>query len=183
MKIFLETDRLYLRSWKDGDEDCLVKYANNRKVSINLRDRFPFPYTLNDAHEWIAFAGSKEPVINFAIEFDGQAVGGIGLIPGEDVFRRCAEIGYWLGEPFWGKGLMVEALKAVTLYAFEQLDFIRLHAGVFDWNPASARVLEKAGYILESRMKKSVFKDGQILDQLMYVSIRGTIPTCGPSFN
>lgn len=168
----LITHRLVLRAWMPGDEESLVKYANNRKVSIHLRDRFPHPYTLKDAQGWIAFAGSAQPIINFAVELDGQAVGGIGLMPGEDVFRRSAEIGYWLGEPFWGQGLMVEAVQAVTKYAFEHLDFVRLHAGVFDWNPSSARVLEKAGYVLESRMKKAVFKDGQFLDQLMYVSVR-----------
>ncbi len=172
MCAILETARLVLRAWKPGDEASLVKYADNRNVSANLRDRFPCPYTLKDAQDWIAFSGSRDPATDFAVVLDGCAVGGIGLIPGEDVFRRSAEVGYWLGEPFWGRGLMPEALAAVTEYGFRRLDFVRLHAGVFDGNTASVRVLEKAGYVLESRMTRSVFKDGRFLDQLVYVSLR-----------
>ena len=168
----LSTDRIALRAWKPGDEASLVKHADNRKVSINLRDRFPFPYTMKDAQWWVGFASQPQPLQNFAIEFQGEAIGGIGLILGEDVFRRSAEIGYWLSEAHWGKGLMTEALKLMTPYAFQTFDLTRIHAGVFDWNPASGKVLEKAGYALESRMKKSVVKDGQVLDQLVYVMTR-----------
>lgn len=170
--ITFTNDRLLLRPWKAGDEESLQKYANNRKVSIHLRDRFLFPYTLNDATEWIKFAGNQSPIVNFAIEVESCAVGGIGLMIGEDIFRRSAEIGYWLGEPFWNRGLMTEALRFVTGYGFSKLDLIRIYAGVFEGNSSSAKVLEKSGYILESRMRKSVFKEGQILDQLLYVILR-----------
>jgi ribosomal-protein-alanine N-acetyltransferase len=161
-----------IRAWQSGDEPSLVKNANNKKLFINMRDRFPHPYTMKDAQEWIAIASVQNPLVNFAIEVDGQAVGGIGLVPGSDVFRQSAEIGYWLGESYWGKGIMSQAVRLITQHAFDKFDFIRLHAGVFDWNPASARVLEKAGYQFESRMKKSVVKEGQILDQLNYVALK-----------
>jgi RimJ/RimL family protein N-acetyltransferase len=168
----LKTQQSLLRPWRKGDEESLVKYANNRKVSIHLRDRFPYPYTLKDADWWIQFASTGSPLTNFAIEVDGHAIGGVGLILGEDVFRFSAEFGYWLGEPYWGKGIMTEVVSAAVEYGFSDLKLRRIFAGVFETNPASARVLEKAGFVFESRMSKAVFKEGQFLDQLMYVMIR-----------
>jgi ribosomal-protein-alanine N-acetyltransferase len=168
----LKTPHLLLRPWRSGDEESLARYANNRKVSIHLRDRFPFPYTLKDAQGWVSYAGTQNPVINFAIEVDSHAVGGISFMMGEDIFRYSAELGYWLGEPYWGKGLMPEAVKAVTEYGLSELKLKRIFAGVFESNPASARVLEKAGFQFESRMSKAVFKEGKFLDQLIYVTIR-----------
>jgi [ribosomal protein S5]-alanine N-acetyltransferase len=103
---------------------------------------------------------------------DGAAVGGVGIELGTDVFRRSAEIGYWLGEPFWGRGIATEALRAMTAYAFERFDICRLEAGVFDWNPASARVLEKNGYVLEGRARLGVIKDGRMGDRLLYALVR-----------
>ena len=161
-----------VRSWEWRDRDAIVRYANNRKVSINLRDRFPFPYTARDARNWLDVVVDAKPVTNFAIDVAGEAVGGIGFTPQHDVERRSAEIGYWLGEPFWGRGIATEALIAVTEYAFANFDLCRLYAHVFDWNRASARVLEKAGYEFEGRLRKSVTKDGQTIDQLMYAIIR-----------
>jgi [ribosomal protein S5]-alanine N-acetyltransferase len=163
---------LFLRPWSTKDRDSIVKYANNRNVSINLRDRFPYPYTLKDADYWIEIANSHRPICNFAIEADGHAVGGIGLVLGEDVFRCTAELGYWIGEPFWGRGIATEAVKLATEYGFSQFNLVRIHAGAFSSNPASARVLEKAGYLLEARMRKSIIKEGKILDQLNYVVVR-----------
>jgi RimJ/RimL family protein N-acetyltransferase len=113
--------RCTLRPWRRGDESSLVLHANDRRVWLNLRDRFPHPYTAKDADEWIAHAGAQAPVLNFAIVVDGAAVGGIGLEPGTDVHRRSAEVGYWLGPPFWGRGIATEALRAVTDYAFTAL--------------------------------------------------------------
>ena len=161
-----------LRPWRKGDEASLARYANNRNVSGNLKDRFPFPYTAADAREWIEHAGGQRPACNFAIVVDGEAVGGIGVEMGQDVFQRSAEIGYWLGEPFWGRGIASEALRAVTEYAFATFDIIRLEAGVFSWNPASARVLEKAGYTLEGRARQAVVKDGRVGDRLLYGLLR-----------
>ena len=157
-----------LRSWRVGDEPSLVRYANNRNVSRNLKDRFPFPYTAADADAWIGHVATQTPATAFAIVVDGAAVGGIGIELGTDVHRRSAEIGYWLGEPFWGRGIATEALRALTDYAFATFDICRLEAGVFDWNPASARVLEKAGYTLEGRARSAVVKDGRLGDRLLY---------------
>jgi [ribosomal protein S5]-alanine N-acetyltransferase len=161
-----------LRPYRREDEPTLVRLANNRNVSRNLRDRFPYPYTAADAREWTTRVSVQSPVTQFAIVVDGELVGGIGIELGTDVFRRSAEIGYWLGEPFWGRGLATEALRAATDYAFETFDVCRLEAGVFDWNPASARVLEKAGYTLEGRARRAVVKDGRTGDRLQYALVR-----------
>jgi RimJ/RimL family protein N-acetyltransferase len=170
--VLLKLTRCSLRPWRAGDEPSLVRYANNRNVSGNLKDRFPYPYTAADAADWIERASAQTPATSFAIVVDGGAVGGIGVELGIDIFRRSAEIGYWLGEPFWARGIATEALRAMTDYAFEQFDICRLEAGVFDWNPASARVLEKVGYVLEGRARLGVFKDGRIGDRLVYALVR-----------
>jgi ribosomal-protein-alanine N-acetyltransferase len=168
----LELERSRLRPWQAGDEQSLVRHANSRKLWLNVRDKFPHPYTMKDAGEWIESEQAKTPVTNFAIVVGGEAVGGIGFILQEDIFRRSAEIGYWLGEAFWGRGIMTEAVRAVTEYAFANHDLCRIYAGVFEWNPASCRVLEKAGYEFEGRMRKAVTKDGHTMDELIYSTIR-----------
>lgn len=166
-------ERCVIRRWRARDAASVVRYANNFNVSRYLRDRFPYPYTMEHARAFLAGAvGEEGEETKFAIEVDGEAVGGIGVIPGADIERFSAEIGYWLGEPFWGRGMATEALMVVTEYAFANFDLCRLYAHVFDWNGASARVLEKAGYEFEGRLKKSVTKDGQTIDQLMYAVIR-----------
>jgi [ribosomal protein S5]-alanine N-acetyltransferase len=170
MKLELKT--CTVRSWEWRDRESIVRYANNRKVSRNLRDRFPHPYTDRDARDWLDAVVDAEPETNFAIAVNGEAVGGIGYTLQYDVDRRSAEIGYWLGEEFWGRGIATEALIVVTKHAFANHDLCRVYAHVFDWNPASARVLEKAGFAFEGRMRKSVTKEGQTIDQLMYAMIR-----------
>jgi len=162
-----------LRPWCDGDVDALAGHANSRAVWLNLRDRFPHPYTRQDAGAWIAHCKAQhEPVLQFAIDLDGQAIGGIGLETFGDVHRNTAEIGYWLGEPFWGRGIATAALREATAYAFASLPFQRLQAMVFGWNLRSARVLEKAGYTLEGRLRKSIFKDGRVTDALLYACLK-----------
>mmetsp|Transcript_22971 Transcript_22971/g.73873 ORF Transcript_22971/g.73873 Transcript_22971/m.73873 type:complete len:188 (+) Transcript_22971:21-584(+) len=158
-----------LRRWCPGDETTLVAQANDKEVSRNLRDRFPHPYTLKDAEEWIAYAATS--ATNFAIVVAGKAVGGVGLELGSDVHRKTAEVGYWLGRDYWGRGIATAVVTAVTSWAFRTHDLVRLDAGVYASNPASARVLEKAGYRFEGRLRKSVFKDGLHLDQLLYAAI------------
>lgn len=158
-----------LRPWLPTDLESLIKYANNKNVSRCLRDRFPFPYTKEDGEKWINVGSKADPQDSFAIEINGEAVGGVGLMPGSDTARLTSEIGYWLGEPFWGKGIATEALKILTKYALETRKFVRVYAVVSENNPASAKVLEKAGYALESRQKKATIKAGVILDQFMYV--------------
>jgi RimJ/RimL family protein N-acetyltransferase len=161
-----------VRSCEWRDLESIVRHANNRNVWLNLRDRFPHPYTDADARNFLDMVVGVTPVTSFAIALDDEAVGGIGFTVQNDVAHRSAEIGYWLGEQFWGRGIATEALTAVTEYAFRNFDLCRLYAHVFEWNPASARVLEKAGYQFEGRLKKSVTKDGQTIDQLMYAIVR-----------
>jgi RimJ/RimL family protein N-acetyltransferase len=161
-----------VRSWEWRDRDAIVRHANNRNVWINLRDRFPHPYTQADARNWLESVVGVRPENSFAIAVGDEAVGGIGFTVQHDVGYRSAEIGYWVGEDFWGRGIATEALIAVTEYAFANYDLCRLYAHVFAWNPASARVLEKAGYECEGRLRKSVTKDGQTIDQLMYAAVR-----------
>jgi [ribosomal protein S5]-alanine N-acetyltransferase len=168
----LKLGRCTLRPWRAGDEPSLVRYADNRNVSRNLKDRFPSPYTTADAEDWVTLASAQTPPTSLAIVVDGAAVGGIGIELGTDIFRRSAEIGYWLGEPFWGRGIATEALRAMTEYAFERFDICRLEAGVFEWNPASARVLEKNGYVLEGRARLGVLKNGRLGDRLLYALVR-----------
>lgn len=168
----LKLERCTIRNFREGDEPSLVRHANNRKIWRNLRDRFPHPYVLDDAIWWIQYANSTTPVTNFAIAVDGEAIGGIGLILEDDVYRRSAEIGYWLGEEFWGQGIASSAVQALTEYAFANFDICRIFAEVFEWNPGSMRVLEKAGYQFEGRLKKAVFKDGQIIDACIYAIVR-----------
>lgn len=161
-----------VRSWEWRDREAIVRHANNRNVWINLRDRFPHPYTHAEARNWLEMVVGVKPENSFAIAVDDEAVGGIGFTVQHDVGRRSAEIGYWLGEEYWGRGIATQALIAVTDYAFANYDLCRMYAHVFAWNPASARVLEKAGYEFEGRLKKSVTKDGQTIDQLMYAVVR-----------
>lgn len=161
-----------VRPWKFSDKEALARYANNRNIWINLRDAFPNPYTLDDAEVWLNMVVNKKPVTQFAIEVDEKSVGAIGFIIKEDVQRIQAEIGYWLAEEYWGKGIAARALKAVTEYAFKNFDLKRIYADVFEWNKGSMRVLEKAGYELEVRQKKSVIKNGEIIDQFVYVKYR-----------
>ncbi len=157
-----------IRPFSPGDVDAIARYANNRRVWINLRDGFPHPYTAGDAEKWISFAVSQKPLLNFAIASPGEAIGAIGLNILPDVHRKCAEIGYWIGEPFWGRGICSAALQVLTRYAFRELDLVRIQAAVFEWNPASMKVLEKGGYRQEGRLRKAVFKDGQIIDAVLY---------------
>lgn len=162
-----------VRPWRPGDALSLAAHANDRRIWINLRDRFPHPYGVADGEAFIAMATAMAPMTFFAIAVDGEAVGGIGYTRHEDVERVSAEIGYWLGAAFWGRGLMTSALIAVTRYAFEQhADLRRIYAVPYAWSTASTRVLDKAGYRLEGRMRQSAIKDGQVTDQLLYAILR-----------
>jgi [ribosomal protein S5]-alanine N-acetyltransferase len=167
----LALTRSIVRSWTNDDLASLVKYANNRKIWLNLRDRFPHPYTRRDGREFINLARSQRPETMFAIEVDGEAAGGVGFVPHADVERVSAEIGYWLGEPFWGRGIVSEALVAVTKHAVETQHLTRVYAVPYARNEASCRVLEKAGYVLEGRLRRSCIKDGEIIDQLQYAFV------------
>ena len=158
-----------LRSWEKADVPALVKYANNRKIWLNVRDAFPHPYTRKDAEAWINTM--QDPLTNFAIASPVEAIGGVGFNLQEDIYCRSAEIGYWLGEPFWNRGIATMAVAAAAKYAFAAFDLVRLYTTVFEWNPASARVLEKNGFKLEGRLRKSVTKDGKTIDSLQYALV------------
>lgn len=164
----LECGSCAIRSWRDGDAETLPRHADNRKIWLNLRDRFPHPYTRADAEWWIRYAQGLKPETNFAIDVGGEAVGGIGLELHEDVERCAAEVGYWLSEAFWGRGIMTAALRAVTEYAFQEFQLTRVYALPYARNTASVKVLEKAGYRCEGVLRRSAIKDGVVLDQLMY---------------
>jgi RimJ/RimL family protein N-acetyltransferase len=170
MQLVLE--RCTIRPWRPDDAESLVKHANNHKVWLGLRDRFPHPYTIQDAHEFLQRATSEQPTTKFCIEVNGRAVGGMGICLGQDVHRHTATLGYWLGENFWRRGIMTEAVAAFTDFWFDNFPLHRISAEVFANNPASARVLEKAGFVFEGRLKNNVIKDGKLLDSLLYAKTR-----------
>jgi RimJ/RimL family protein N-acetyltransferase len=168
MPMRLDLGSCVIRSWQAGDAEALARHANDRRVSINLRDRFPHPYALADAETWLRLNADRTPEANFAITVDAQAVGGIGLVLHEDIERCSAEIGYWLGQEYWNRGLATAAVRALTAHGFATLPLTRIYAVVFAENTASMRVLEKAGYRCEGRLRRSVIKDGIVHDSVMY---------------
>ena len=157
-----------IRPWAPTDLASLVRHANNWNVAKNMTDKFPFPYSEHDGRNFIAFATQGEPRHIFAIEVDGQAVGGIGIHPQDDIHRRSAELGYWLAEPFWGQGIISAAIKQAVDFAFQTYDIDRVFARPFGTNAGSQRVLEKNGFMLESRFEKTLVKNGELLDELIY---------------
>jgi [ribosomal protein S5]-alanine N-acetyltransferase len=157
-----------IRNITEGDKTRLAELCNNRKIWDNLRDTIPFPYTEKDAEIFIQICKTQEPVTNFAIEYKGEFAGVIGLVIQDDVYRLSAEAGYWIGEPFWGKGIATEALTLLVNYAFGKLDLMRVYSNVFEYNKASCRVLEKVGFKLEGNFIKSVFKNGMLHNELRY---------------
>lgn len=161
-----------VRDWRTGDRESLVMCANNVNVWRNLSHRFPHPYTEADADEWLARVAGKPEGTSWALEVEGRAVGGIGVEPGEGVYAKSARFGYWLGEPWWGRGIMTAAAKATADFVLAEYDLVRLEAAVFAWNPASMRVLEKAGFEREAVLRQSVWKDGRIADAVLYARLR-----------
>ena len=169
MQLTLET--CVVRSWQLRDTASLVAHANNRRIWENLRDRFPYPYLKSHGQDFIRRVLAAQTQTSFAIDVGGDAVGGIGFMLHDDVERVSAEIGYWLGEAWWGRGICTEALRAVTGYAIEHHGLTRVFAVPYAHNTASQRVLEKSGYALEGRMRRSAVKDGVIVDQLLYAFV------------
>jgi ribosomal-protein-alanine N-acetyltransferase len=160
-----------LRRWRGSDAVSLVRHANNVNVAKHLRDRFPHPYTSKDAHLFLTATSSEEPQTNFAVDVGGEAVGGFGYVPGNDVERYSAEVGYWLGEACWGRGIMTDALVLFTRHAFTELGLLRLFALPLADNHGSIRVLEKAGYTAEGILRSSCVKFGQARDQAIYAIV------------
>ena len=168
-----------IRDWVAEDAGSIAQYANNRKIAIWLRDRFPYPYTESDAQVFLSAVAQQGVRTTFAIATEEQAIGGIGLEFGTDVHRFTAELGYWLGEPFWGRGIVTDAVRHFTAWTFENFEVHRIFATVFDGNHGSVRVLEKAGFRREGRLRASVFKNGRIMDQLLYARIKDGIVDYG----
>lgn len=167
----LISGNIQLRPLRISDAERIVELANNEKVSRNLRDGFPNPYTLADAESFLAKFTNQDPVTFFGIEYNGEHVGNISLLPGQDIYRKSAEIGYFIGEAYWNKGIVTTAVNLITEYGFNHLGIIRIHTGVFEYNIASQRVLEKCGYTREGVFRKSVFKQNRIWDEVRYSKI------------
>lgn len=164
-----------LRNWQEKDIKSLAKNANNKKIWDNLRDEFPYPYTELAAKQWIEIANRDNPITNFAIEYNGNAIGGIGIIKQTDVFRKNAEIGYWLGEKYWNKGFATKALNAMVQYTFENFDVNRLFAHVFESNISSIRVLTKCGFTEEACLNNAIIKNNIFQNCYIYSFIKPNI--------
>ena len=168
----LTSGLITLRALTDLDQDRLAELCNNKKIWDNLRDSLPYPYTRQNAAEFIQVCLKEKPQTTFAIEYRGELAGCIGLVPQTDIYRLGAEIGYWIGEPYWGQGIATKAVGLVTDYGFNRLGLERIYSGVFDFNKASQKVLEKSGFTLEGIFKNSVVKNGKIIDEYRYSKIK-----------
>jgi len=161
-----------LRNFQNSDVKSFVRHASNPNIAQNLRDAFPYPFTEDAAEMWIYRAINERSKTDFAIAYKNEVIGGIGFNLLDDVFSKSAEIGYWISEDYWGKGIATSALREIKNYAFKTFDIERIFTGVFSNNAASVRVLEKNGFYFEGCLRKSVFKNGMFLDQLIYSLIR-----------
>jgi RimJ/RimL family protein N-acetyltransferase len=171
----IRTERLILRPWTEEDEEGLVELANNWNVARNLSDAFPHPYTRESARQWVASqtATDAAPARHFAIVFEGRAVGSVGLVPKTDIFRCAMELGYWIGEPFWGRGFASEAVRAVVRWAFATYpEVAAIQARHFASNPDSGRVLARCGFQLDGRLRDGAIKQGVLHDVLVYSRTR-----------
>lgn len=163
---------VHLREWRTEEAELLAKLANNKKIADNMRDIFPYPYTIQDASQWIALNETRIPKNTFAIEANGVFAGGCGIHPKDDVLRHSAEIGYWIAEPFWGKGIATDAVKQLLeITSIQFPNIVRLYAEVFEHNKASMRVLEKNGFYLECIRKKAVIKNNFVMDDYVWVKL------------
>jgi [ribosomal protein S5]-alanine N-acetyltransferase len=158
----------HLRPWQISDAENLVKYANNPNISRFLTDGFPNPYTMEHALSFIEKVSKHDPTQVFAIDVDGDAVGSIGLHPQSDIMRKNIELGYFLGEPFWGKGIITKCIKEIVSYGFQNFDVTRIYARPFGNNIASRKALEKAGFIIEAVIEKSIYKNDEFLDEYIF---------------
>jgi len=168
--MIIHGDGFLLRPFEITDKRAIARHANNEKIADNLRDRFPYPYTEEDAEWFVNFVLQKNnsPVRNFIIEINNEAAGAIELRPEEDVYRLNAEIGYWLGEEHWGKGIMTGVIKSLVKYIFENFDIKRVYAIPFETSIGSIRALEKAGFTREATIKNGVIKKEKVLDYHIY---------------
>ncbi len=179
--MLLDLGDLRVRSWRRDDLDALLRHANNPKIAANLRDQFPHPYTRRDAIDYLNYVRTVEVETSFAIEHGGEAIGGIGFKLGLDIARLSAEMGYWLSEAYWGRGLTSRAVSATVRLGLRELQADRIFAMAFSHNVASMRVLEKAGFEREGLMRRSAIKNGVVLDQVLYAKVRlSSFTSCPP---
>ena len=157
--------KIKIRPLELSDKTNLAKLGNNKKVWDNLRDYIPFPYTENDAEFFINLTQDEDPKQTFGIEYDGELSGVIGLVVQKDVYQKSAEIGYWIGEPFWGNGIATKAVELITKYGFDKINLNRIYTGVFEYNIASMRVLEKNGFDKEGIFKNAILKNNKVYDE------------------
>ena len=162
-----------VRDYQFSDKADVARQANNRKIWANVRDYFPHPYTEQHAEAWLAHATTAEPRSNFAIEAAGRFAGAIGLRLQTDVDRVSAELGYWLGEEFWGRGIATAAIIGFVPWGFEAFSLERIFATPFHWNVASCRALEKASFNKEGVMRRAALKAGVLADLPLYARYRG----------
>lgn len=161
-----------LRPWSEDDIPSLARVANDPEIAATLRDGFPSPYTTDDARRFIEMATGPATGLMLAIEVEGSVAGGIGIHPLTDVYRKTAEIGYWLAGPHHGRGIATAAVGALVPLAFARFAILRLQAGVFSNNPASMRVLEKNGFIREAVHQNAIVKNGVVMDEVLYVRFK-----------
>lgn len=163
-----------IRPWELQDIDNLVRQANNKKVSSQLRDVFPYPYTKKSAEFFLDYCREADlrKELLLAVDVAGEAAGGISLSFKDDVNCKCAELGYWLGENFWGKGIATTAVNLICEKGWAEYDIFRIYGEIFDSNRASCRVLEKCGFELEGHLRKNIFKNGHFCDSLIYGKLR-----------
>jgi [ribosomal protein S5]-alanine N-acetyltransferase len=161
-----------IRPYEFRDRESIVRHANNAKIAQNMRDMFPHPYTDESAVAWLNIAVDQQPPTSFAIADRSGVIGGIGIILQSDIHRRSAEIGYWLGEEYWGRGIVTAAVRAFVPFAMQKFDLLRIFANVFASNPASMRVLEKVGFVHEGTLRQAAFKNGRVIDEILYAITR-----------
>ncbi|HEX5002552.1 MAG TPA: GNAT family protein [Bacteroidia bacterium] len=164
-----------LRPWSFSDLESLVKYANNPAIARNLTNQFPHPYLVQHGRQFIEMAMSHHPVRIFAIEINGEAAGGIGIHPQNDVYCTNAELGYWLAETYWGNGIITQSIIQMIAYGFKNFEINRIFARPSGSNKASQRVLEKAGFVLEATLKGTFLKNGVVEDELIYAVRRNNL--------
>ncbi len=170
--MIVERKGYILRPWEMGDAVSLAENLNNKKIWDNVRDALPFPYTISDAQAYIEYTQGTPYPQNFAIVIENKAVGCVGISPCVDVERISAEIGYWLGEKYWGQGITGNAVKAIAEHVFEHTDILRLYASVYEYNKASMRVLEKAGFTYLCTLHKAAIKNGAVLNMPHYELVK-----------
>lgn len=164
--------KLKLRPFESSDKYDLAKLFNNKNILNNLRDRIPFPYTTKDAEEYINLCKSSEPITNFAIDYNSKLVGSIGIELQQDVYKKSAELCYWVAEPFWNKGIATLAVQLIIEYTFSNFDLIRIFSSVFDYNIGSIKVLEKNGFEKEGLFKNAIYKNNRFCDEIRFALLK-----------